>query len=73
MGAVFDVAFPLEPRAGVPEARPFDLVRAAMPTTLRPSTDSRRQDGASVSDQASRRTMVSRPCAVATIVKPSDR
>ena len=30
-----------EPRAGVPEARPFDLVLVAMPSTLGPTADSR--------------------------------
>jgi hypothetical protein len=29
-----------EPRAVVPEARPFDLVLVAMPSTLRPTADS---------------------------------
>ena len=44
-----------EPRAGVPEARPFDLVLVAMRPTLRPTGDAGRQDAASVRDRRTAR------------------
>ena len=78
-----------EPRDGVPEARPFDLVLVAMVPTLRPTADAGLQQRASVCDhgpesghacrrrggaiQRSGRTIVSRPPAVSMTVNPSDR
>lgn len=58
VGAVFapDVfaLVDLEPaRAGVPEARPFDLVLVAMPSRLGPTADDGRQEPASVLDRPS--------------------